>query len=112
MQNNPVKNTKNTPKAAANSHRDSGDFSGLNFFPEGDSGFSPSLFDSRSPISTTNTPRGATINWDEDLNVDVNNDREKLVDFNLRYESNFFLGRFSGDIDELKALLNWVNYGH
>lgn len=89
MQNNPVENTKNTPKAAANSHRNSGNFSGLNFFPVvGDSVFASSLVNCRPPISTTSTPRCAAIDWDEDENFDVNNDRKKLVDLNLHYKSN------------------------
>lgn len=61
MDNNPAENTKNTPSAAANSHRERGNLSAFSFFPEGDSAFfSSSLSNAQLPASTT-TLRGAAM---------------------------------------------------
>lgn len=96
MQNNPVENTKNTPKAAANSHRNSGNFSGLNFFPVvGDSVFASSLVNCRPPISTTSTPRCAAIDWEEDENFDVNNDRKSSLILTFTIKAIYYSGQIS-----------------
>lgn len=61
MDNNPVENTKNTPSAAASSHRERGNLSAFSFFPDGDSAFfSSSLSTAQLPASTT-TLRGAAM---------------------------------------------------
>lgn len=121
MHNNPVENTKNTPKAAANSHRERGNFSALNFFPEGDSPFfSSSLSNSQLPVSTT-TLRGAAIeiNGENDAD-DFDNDLQETVgerwepqDFDLDYNKNnkskigfwvWLIASAAAATDELKAL--------
>lgn len=89
IENNPTVNTTNTPKAAANSHLDNGNFPSLYLLPVGESSapgvkpkFISSSLVSNRPVSTTKL-LGAAIDNNNDAGDDDERDTLFFIHLNL-----------------------------
>lgn len=89
IENNPIENTINTPKAAANSHLDNGNFPSLYLLPVGESStpgdkpkFISSSLASNRPVSTTKL-LGTAIDNNNDAGDDDERDTLFFIHLNL-----------------------------